>query len=412
MGIKTRFGVLCLLLCGLVWVTPAGAQNADFTELQLSIDEATLVPNQEANLLVTYRNSGEWPEEIVIIFHVTPGISVSSTNELTPETPLNNVNLLVSDVPPVQSPNFAWQLPIPADEQQDLPQIERFQILLNENARPGEARITTYIVDPTLSLEERVLAGPEILMQEDTNQMFGLPTQTEEDTPEPILLTDTIETEATIPAVEATEVPPTEPPPPPENTPIPEPTATIDPNVAGQTDGEPTDNNGSRLALFLIIIGAIVLGVLVVGFIAWRVLRRPSKKTPTAPLGKVDTPPIVAPAGTTPAHSKQRRPPTQPYLTLADEPSSRYLLQAGQTSLGRSEENDLVIDEKFPNWATVSRRHAVIMQQGEDFYIQDLESRNGIRVEGRATVKNLLRDGWQVSIGGVEFVFHSGESLH
>jgi pSer/pThr/pTyr-binding forkhead associated (FHA) protein len=45
-----------------------------------------------------------------------------------------------------------------------------------------------------------------------------------------------------------------------------------------------------------------------------------------------------------------------------------------------------------------------------DFIVEDLGSQNGIRVNGLITHRNLLRDGYRVAFGGVEFVFRLPES--
>ncbi|MEI2692320.1 MAG: hypothetical protein V9H69_22455 [Anaerolineae bacterium] len=35
-----------------------------------------------------------------------------------------------------------------------------------------------------------------------------------------------------------------------------------------------------------------------------------------------------------------------------------------------------------------------------------MSNRNGVYVEGQRTARNLLRSGWRIGIGGVEFIFH------
>ena len=99
--------------------------------------------------------------------------------------------------------------------------------------------------------------------------------------------------------------------------------------------------------------------------------------------------------------------PGGPFLVLVGDPKRRYAVSAPQYAIGRAVDNNLVIDENFANWDTVSRHHAVISQQGGQFIIEDQNSQNGIKVRGRPTVKNLLRDGWQVTIGGIDFTFYS-----
>lgn len=82
------------------------------------------------------------------------------------------------------------------------------------------------------------------------------------------------------------------------------------------------------------------------------------------------------------------------------------LLQQVRTStfpfvIGRSNANDLVIIDK-----EVSRRHALIDCIGGIYVIEDLNSRNGIRVNQKARGRALLRSGDIISFGGVDVVFY------
>jgi len=102
--------------------------------------------------------------------------------------------------------------------------------------------------------------------------------------------------------------------------------------------------------------------------------------------------------------------PTGPHLESVGTPGGlrRFDLRADGITIGRAMENDLVITQDFPAWETVSRRHARVYQQAGRWIIEDLNSMNGIYVNEKRTGRNLLRDGWQLGIGGVEFVFHAG----
>lgn len=145
----------------------------------------------------------------------------------------------------------------------------------------------------------------------------------------------------------------------------------------------------------LLILGAAFIIVLL--FLAVTILwalyksRRPTAPPPPITITEPPPPPPAAPA--------------VPTLLLADDRARRFVITAPRFTIGRAEENDLLIDETFSGWETVSRRHAIIQQVGEQIIIEDQNSRNGIRVNGRATAKNLLRDGWTVAIGRVEFIF-------
>lgn len=93
------------------------------------------------------------------------------------------------------------------------------------------------------------------------------------------------------------------------------------------------------------------------------------------------------------------------YLELESDPSQRFPIHGTPFAIGRDLDNDLVIDEAFPQWQTVSRQHALISRHERGYVIEDLGSQNGVRVNGRLTPKNLLRTGWPIAIGGVIFRF-------
>jgi hypothetical protein len=76
-------------------------------------------------------------------------------------------------------------------------------------------------------------------------------------------------------------------------------------------------------------------------------------------------------------------------------------LQRGVTFIGRSEECEVTIEDPL-----VSRRHARIVFEGDDVTLEDLGSRNGVRVNGRQIKgSHALVDGDRVRIGTQDFVF-------
>jgi len=71
-----------------------------------------------------------------------------------------------------------------------------------------------------------------------------------------------------------------------------------------------------------------------------------------------------------------------------------------KTSIGRTPDNDLQLDAKF-----ISRHHAVILVGPAGAVIEDLNSTNGVQVNGRRVTRQTLRDGDQVAIGRVHYRF-------
>jgi hypothetical protein len=100
-----------------------------------------------------------------------------------------------------------------------------------------------------------------------------------------------------------------------------------------------------------------------------------------------------------------------PYLKKKSD-NRTFAIDSFPFTIGRDEKNILVINESFERWPTVSRHHCQITQHPQGYVIEDLGSQNKLRVQGRLTEKNLLRNGWVVIIGAEEFVFYDGVSDH
>lgn len=71
-----------------------------------------------------------------------------------------------------------------------------------------------------------------------------------------------------------------------------------------------------------------------------------------------------------------------------------------KTSIGRTPDNDLQLDAKF-----VSRHHAVVLAGPLQTIIEDLNSTNGVLVNGRRITRHTLRDGDQIAIGRAHYRF-------
>jgi len=68
--------------------------------------------------------------------------------------------------------------------------------------------------------------------------------------------------------------------------------------------------------------------------------------------------------------------------------------------LGRSRECDIQVED-----ANVSRRHAELRQEGASYWIVDLESTNGIEVNGRRVQRAKLDSGDTFTVGSTEIAF-------
>lgn len=90
-----------------------------------------------------------------------------------------------------------------------------------------------------------------------------------------------------------------------------------------------------------------------------------------------------------------------PKLTLVDTRTHDFkiLPLTGKTTIGRRRSNDLVLSDN-----TVSGQHCIILTDGEDIYIQDLDSTNGTFLNGkRIHEKTVLQRGDKLMLGKQEF---------
>jgi hypothetical protein len=104
--------------------------------------------------------------------------------------------------------------------------------------------------------------------------------------------------------------------------------------------------------------------------------------------------PTAAPAGS----------PPQPELAAelirmdGDRPVTHIL--ARRTRIGRAQTCDLQIES-----TSVSRHHALVLVGPREAIIEDLNSTNGVIVNGRKVSRQLLRDGDAITIGEIQFRF-------
>jgi adenylate cyclase len=81
---------------------------------------------------------------------------------------------------------------------------------------------------------------------------------------------------------------------------------------------------------------------------------------------------------------------------IIEQPFYQEFLLGDLTRMGRSPDSDILFEED----TQVSREHARIQREGDNFFVQDLQSRNGVSVNHqRITGRTLLKDGDLVTLG-------------
>jgi hypothetical protein len=79
---------------------------------------------------------------------------------------------------------------------------------------------------------------------------------------------------------------------------------------------------------------------------------------------------------------------------------TKHELDDGKAVIGRSKDCDIQLPD--PN---VSRRHAEVRQEGAAYWAIDLDSTNGMEVNGRRQKRAKLRQGDRITLGSTELVF-------
>ncbi|MBE2250991.1 MAG: FHA domain-containing protein [Myxococcus sp.] len=93
----------------------------------------------------------------------------------------------------------------------------------------------------------------------------------------------------------------------------------------------------------------------------------------------------------------------QPYFRVMNGPKEGQRIEMGDAQeyvFGRDDSADIVLNDDL-----VSRRHARVRRDWSGTHVEDLESRNGIKVNKKRTKKVTLKDRDELEIGGVKLLF-------
>jgi pSer/pThr/pTyr-binding forkhead associated (FHA) protein len=94
------------------------------------------------------------------------------------------------------------------------------------------------------------------------------------------------------------------------------------------------------------------------------------------------------------------------YLEMVEGPGAprRFQLRSPAAVIGRSEQSDIQVDSEG-----LSRRHLLVTRNGGEFIVEDLDSRNGVFLNGVKIHSATLRDMDTLQLGPVVFVYHEGD---
>ena len=96
----------------------------------------------------------------------------------------------------------------------------------------------------------------------------------------------------------------------------------------------------------------------------------------------------------------QQEAPARLVVVSSNFAGQEFVLDKAAVVIGRTDENDVVINHR-----SISRHHAKIVREGGHYHIVDLQSANGVRVNGEEYGKVELRKGDHVDLGHVRLRF-------
>ncbi len=87
--------------------------------------------------------------------------------------------------------------------------------------------------------------------------------------------------------------------------------------------------------------------------------------------------------------------------------SRRFPLNRASLSIGCASDNDIVIGDEFPNASSMADHHARISRRESWAVIEATNPDAPIYVNDQRTGRNILRNGWRVTLGEVDFAFRT-----
>jgi pSer/pThr/pTyr-binding forkhead associated (FHA) protein len=85
-------------------------------------------------------------------------------------------------------------------------------------------------------------------------------------------------------------------------------------------------------------------------------------------------------------------------IGTVDKQELRFPLFKSRLTIGRAAQNDIQLQAAY-----VSRRHAVVVTEGDTTRVVDWGSKNGVYVNSRRVTEHFLKSGDILSVGDAEF---------
>jgi pSer/pThr/pTyr-binding forkhead associated (FHA) protein len=130
--------------------------------------------------------------------------------------------------------------------------------------------------------------------------------------------------------------------------------------------------------------------------------RPASSPPPRAPAPPPAPAPSTSPASAAGDGAATTVLPARGTPTLLGPDGQQVPLRAGRHTIGRLPDCDLHLDD-----STVSREHAAVVRRGDRWWVLDLGSTNGTRVNGQTAAEQPLADGDTIELGDVPVIFRA-----
>jgi pSer/pThr/pTyr-binding forkhead associated (FHA) protein len=98
--------------------------------------------------------------------------------------------------------------------------------------------------------------------------------------------------------------------------------------------------------------------------------------------------------------------PARLVVTTPPLAGQEFLLDRASVVIGRTQENDIVLNHK-----SISRHHAKVIRDGDRYVVVDLESANGVRVNGAEYERVELQSGDMLELGHVRLRFATADDV-
>jgi len=155
------------------------------------------------------------------------------------------------------------------------------------------------------------------------------------------------------------------------------------------------------------VIGAAAAIIIIALVILVVRARRRAAPPAQAPIEAKPPEPAIPEVPSAPVEGLPPAPPQFLEARTTDGKVHRFPLNRLLLTIGRAADNNIVIGDDFPGASSVADHHARIKLRDPWVVIEAASLSTAVFVNGQRTGRNILRNGWRVTLGEVEFTFRT-----